>query len=86
HKVKIEMSRESVLLDHLYLSADMVRERMESLNFPEELYQQVLHLILSHHGKVSQGWGSSVNPKLPEAMALHHADHLDARVKEMLQK
>lgn len=86
HQVKIEMSLDSVLLDHLYLSADMVQDRMKSLNLPEELSQRVLHLILSHHGKVSLGWGSSVNPKLPEAVALHHADNLDARVKEMLQK
>lgn len=86
HQVKIEMSPDNVLLDHLYLSADMVQDRMKSLNLPEELSQRVLHLILSHHGKVSLGWGSSVNPKLPEAVALHHADNLDARVKEMLQK
>jgi 3'-5' exoribonuclease len=84
--VKIEMSKESRLLGHLYLSAEMVNERMNSLNFPEKLSQQVLHLILSHHGKVSLGWGSTVNPKLPEAVALHHADNLDARVKEIIQK
>jgi len=86
HKVKIEMSRESILLDHLYLSAEMVHEKMRHLKFPDELSQQVLHLILSHHGKVNLGWGSSVNPKLPEAVALHHADNLDARVKEMMDK
>jgi 3'-5' exoribonuclease len=86
HKVKIEMSRDSAYLDHLYLSAEMVQDRMKTLKFPEELSQRVLHLILSHHGKVSLGWGSSVNPKLPEAVALHHADNLDARVKEMMQK
>ncbi len=85
-EVKIEMSRDSILLDHLFMSADMVNDHMKSLNFPKELSQQVLHLILSHHGRVSMGWGSSVNPKLPEAMALHHADNLDARVKEMIEK
>ena len=85
-KIKIEMSRDSILLDHLFMSADMVNDHMKSLNFPEELSQQVLHLILSHHGKVSLGWGSTVNPKLPEAVALHHADNLDARVKEMIEK
>jgi 3'-5' exoribonuclease len=85
-KVKIEMSRDSVLLDHLFMSADMVNDRMKSLKFSEELSQQVLHLILSHHGKVSLGWGSTVNPKLPEAVALHHADNLDARVKEIMEK
>jgi len=85
-KVKIEMSTDSILLDHLYMSADMVNDHMKSLNFSEELSQKVLHLILSHHGPVSLGWGSTVNPKIPEAMALHHADNLDARVKEIIQK
>jgi 3'-5' exoribonuclease len=85
-KVKIGMSKDSILLDHLYMSAEMVKDRMNCLNFPEELSQRVLHLILSHHGKVSQGWGSTVNPKLPEAMALHHADNLDARVREMMER
>ncbi|NYT18454.1 MAG: HD domain-containing protein, partial [Methanobacteriales archaeon] len=84
--VKIEMSTDSILLDHLYMSADMVNDHMKSLNFSEELSQKVLHLILSHHGPVSLGWGSTVNPKIPEAMALHHADNLDARVKEIIQK
>ncbi len=84
--VKIEMSKDSILLDHLYLSAEMVKEKMSSLNFPDELSHKVLHLILSHHGDVKLGWGSSVDPKLPEAVALHYADHLDAKVKKMFQK
>jgi len=81
--VKIQMTKESILLDHLYLSAEMVKEKMD--NFPDDLSHKVLHLILSHHGDVKLGWGSTVNPKLPEAVALHHADHLDAKVKKMFQ-
>lgn len=84
--VKIEMSKDSILLDHLYLSAEMVKKKMSSLNFSDELSHKVLHLILSHHGDVKLGWGSSVDPKLPEAVALHYADHLDAKVKKMFQK
>jgi 3'-5' exoribonuclease len=84
--IKIEMSQDSILVDHIFRTAYLVKEKMNSLQFPEKLSQQVLHLILSHHGKVRLGWGSTVNPKLPEAVALHHADNLDARVKEMFPK
>ena len=56
------------------------------MDMPEELQTQVLHLILSHHGAVRNGWGSPVDPKTPEAIALHHADDLDAKVKGSIQK
>ena len=52
---------------------------------PKYLSIQLLHLILSHHGEVKNGWGSPVDPKTPEAVALHHADNLDAKVKGLLQ-
>jgi 3'-5' exoribonuclease len=84
--VKIDMSEEGILLNHLFMSAYIVNEKMKSLDFPEDLSNKLLHLILSHHGAVSLGWGSTVSPKLPEAVALHYADNLDARVKEMFQK
>jgi len=59
---------------------------MNELETPEELSNQILHMILSHHGKVSNGWGSPVDPKTPEAMSLHYADNMDAKVKEVLQR
>lgn len=83
--VKIEFSDEGKLLDHLYLSCDMVKEKINEIEMPEDLSTQLLHLILSHHGEVSNGWGSPVDPKTPEAVALHHADNLDAKVKGILQ-
>jgi 3'-5' exoribonuclease len=84
--IKIDWSEDGKLLNHLYISADMVNEKIKSLDFPGNLSKKLLHLILSHHGKVSLGWGSTVSPKIPEAVALHYADNLDARVKEMFQK
>lgn len=85
-QVKIEMSPQGISLGHLYLSAEMVKEKIIELNISNELCDDLLHLILSHHGDVAFGWGSVVDPKTPEAMALHYADNLDARVKEMFQK
>ena len=82
----IGFSKEGDLLDHIYISCEMVKERMRKLETPEELSNQILHMILSHHGYVSNGWGSPVDPKTPEALALHYADNMDAKVKEALQR
>ncbi|MDZ4171904.1 MAG: HD domain-containing protein [Methanobacteriaceae archaeon] len=84
--VSINYSEKGELLDHLFISADRVKDRIKEINMPEELADQVLHLILSHHGEVRNGWGSPVSPKTPEAVALHYADNLDAQVKGILQK
>lgn len=37
------------------------------------------HLIAAHHGQLD--WGSPVEPKLAEAMALHYIDNLDAKLE-----
>ena len=81
----IDISEEGKLLDHLFISCDIVKEKMKEIGTPEDIQLQVLHLILSHHGDVKNGWGSPVNPKTPEAVALHHADNLDAKVKGVIQ-
>ena len=82
----IGFSEEGELLDHVYISCEMVKEKMISLETPEELSNQILHMILSHHGHISYGWGSSVDPKTPEALTLHYADNMDAKVKEVFQR
>jgi 3'-5' exoribonuclease len=82
----IRFSEEGKLLDHLYISCEIVKTRMEKLEIPEELSNQILHMILSHHGPVSYGWGSPVDPKTPEAVALHYADNMDAKIKVMFQR
>jgi 3'-5' exoribonuclease len=41
----------------------------------------LLHLVASHHGE--KQFGSPVEPKTPEAMALHLIDNLDAKLEMM---
>ncbi|WP_321421845.1 HD domain-containing protein [uncultured Methanobacterium sp.] len=86
--ISIDISNEGKMLDHLFISANMVKEKISSLDeeMPENLQTQLLHLVLSHHGEVRNGWGSPVDPKTPEAVALHYADNLDAKVKGLIQK
>ena len=45
----------------------------------EDVRLHLLHLIGAHHGE--QQFGSPVDPKTPEAMALHYIDNLDARME-----
>jgi 3'-5' exoribonuclease len=75
----IDMTPEGRLIGHIYLSAHMADQEMETIEgFPEELRLQLLHLILGHHGQLEFG-----SPKLPmtrEAMLLHMLDDLDAKL------
>jgi 3'-5' exoribonuclease len=55
-------------------------ERWKKLAPPsEDVRLHLLHLICAHHGE--QQFGSPVDPKTPEAMALHYIDNLDARLE-----
>jgi 3'-5' exoribonuclease len=63
-----------VLTDRMVLAAIARRSY-----FPERLQLLLTHLLLSHHGQLE--WGAPVVPKTAEALALHYADNLDARVQ-----
>jgi 3'-5' exoribonuclease len=45
----------------------------------EDVRIHLLHLVASHHGE--KEFGSPVEPRTPEAMALHYIDNLDARLE-----
>lgn len=45
----------------------------------DQVRLHLLHLIASHHGTLE--YGSPVVPKTPEALALHHADDVDAKME-----
>jgi 3'-5' exoribonuclease len=45
----------------------------------EDVRLHLLHLIAAHHGE--KELGSPVEPRTPEAMALHHIDNLDAKME-----
>ena len=75
---------EGQLLGHLVLGERMVRERAEPIEgFPDELKLRLSHIILSHHG--TGQFGSPKVPMTAEAIALHHAEDLDAKVNMFLE-
>ena len=68
------------MLDHLYIGANMLESKLSNLDIDDKLKVQLIHMILSHHGEKSLGWGSTVDPKIPEAIALHYADDISAKL------
>lgn len=66
------------LLGHIVIAALDIENTINSIkDFPADLKNQLLHLILSHQGKLEQA--SPVEPKTLEAIVLYHADELSAK-------
>lgn len=82
---KIDMKYEGIMLEHLFIGGCIIKEVMDNLKISDKTRINILHLILSHHGEVELGWGSSVNPRMPEAIALHHADDMSAKITKSLE-
>ncbi|MCB2156805.1 HD domain-containing protein [bacterium] len=69
------------LVGHIPIGAIMVDGYIRDLKktpegFSDHYRRHILHLILSHHGKME--FGSPVIPKTKEAFILHYADYNDA--------
>ncbi len=75
----IDYSTPGRLLGHITIGANMVLEKISSLqNFPDQLKEQLIHCILSHHGQKEKG--SPVVPMTIEALVLNFADDLDSSI------
>ncbi len=70
------------LVGHLVLGVEMVRRAAEMVtDITDDRVDQLMHIILSHHGQVA--FGSPVLPMTPEAILLHHLDDMDAKMNYM---
>jgi 3'-5' exoribonuclease len=75
----ISMSDDGRLYGEIPLGYYLVRRMIERLeDFPSELEQAVLHIILSHHGSLAHG--SPVVPCTREAALVHAIDSLGAQL------
>lgn len=69
---------EGKLLGHIVIGAMEVEAKIKEIpNFPEKLKNDLLHLILSHQGKLE--FATPVVPKTLEAIVLYQADELSAK-------
>jgi 3'-5' exoribonuclease len=79
-EVGFEYTVEGMLLGHIQIGAALAERAIDSLpNFPPKLKTLVLHMILSHHGKLE--FGSPKLPMIPEALVLNFLDDLDAKMQ-----
>ncbi len=78
---------EGQLVGHIVMGAMMVGDKMKEIEgFPTVLGNELKHCILAHHGELE--FGSPKKPSLIEAVALAHADNMDAKLqtfKEVLE-
>lgn len=71
---------EGQLVGHIVMGAMMLKEKIKTIDgFPKALADQLIHCILSHHGELE--YGSPKKPSIIEAMALAHADNMDAKLQ-----
>lgn len=80
------------LLGHINIGIELVNALWKGLPLEtwkdlvpdnEDVRLHLLHLVAAHHGELE--FGSPVQPKTPEAIALHYIDNLDAKL-EMLAR
>ncbi|MBO9607780.1 MAG: HD domain-containing protein, partial [Paenibacillaceae bacterium] len=86
--IVIDYSNQGKLIGHINLASNWITEATVKLGIAPEsnVVMALQHLVLSHHN-LSE-WGSPVQPQLPEAVALHYIDSMDAKlqmVEDMLQ-
>ena len=76
----IPMKTSNSLIGHLSLGVQLISRFINEISdFPHDLKNRVLHIILSHHGR--KEWGSPVEPQFSEAEIVHYLDMIDSRFK-----
>jgi 3'-5' exoribonuclease len=79
-EIGFEYTIEGTLLGHIQMGMALTEQTIDSLpDFPPKLKTLVLHMILSHHGKLE--FGSPKLPMIPEALVLNFLDDLDAKMQ-----
>ncbi|MEC0241323.1 HD domain-containing protein [Paenibacillus dokdonensis] len=76
-----EYSFTGKLIGHIPLAAGWVTEAavIHGMDVNSEKIVLLQHMILAHHNLPE--WGSTVQPQIPEALALHLIDQMDAKLQ-----
>jgi len=78
YETNFDYTDKGKLIGHIVIAAMRIEEKAKEISgFPEALKNQLIHLVLSHQGKLE--YASPVIPKMPEAVVLYHADELSAK-------
>ncbi len=69
------------LLGHIQIGLEILEPFLQKSRLEPELAMHFKHIVISHHGEYH--FGSPKRPKTAEAMALHYADNLDAKMNQL---
>lgn len=68
------------LLGHIVMGCEIIGRAVSEIDgFPVVLARELKHCVLAHHGEFE--YGSPKKPALIEAVALHYADDIDAKLE-----
>jgi len=79
---RIKGTNKGMFSGHLVLGSILIANKMDELDINGGLKERVLHMIVSHHGKMENG--SPKEPMFPEAVALYYADEISSKIAEMI--
>ena len=74
-----EYTAAGTLIGHVLQGRDMIREMAVEHPLDEEILLRLEHIIVAHQRLPE--WGSPKPPMTPEALIVHHADDLDAKLQ-----
>lgn len=75
-----DYTQEGRLLGHIYLGLSLLEPFLQASRLEPWLREHLRHLVLSHHGQLE--YGACRLPQTAEALALHHADNIDAKLAQ----
>lgn len=73
-----KVSHEGMFRDHITLGQEIILSNITDDSLDEDTVNQLIHIILSHHGKLE--WGSTKIPSTKEAFVVHIADYIDTQM------
>jgi 3'-5' exoribonuclease len=77
-----EYSESGALIGHMLQGRDMLREAAAKTGFAGERLLRLEHIIISHQRLPE--WGAPKPPMTPEALLVHYADDMDAKLQMMV--
>lgn len=90
YETNFAYTNEGQLIGHIVQACMWVEEKVRAVEsdtgqpFPAEIKQALQHIILAHHGEYE--FGSPKLPAMPEAIAVHHLDNLDAKLQMFVSR
>ncbi|MBL7059097.1 HD domain-containing protein [Candidatus Pacearchaeota archaeon] len=79
---RLKGSRKGQLISHLVIGVNYLAEKLKNSSIDELKKEKLLHVVLTHHGKIEHG--SPKPPMIPEAFALYYADELSSKLSEIV--